>query len=62
MKRVSIVGVDLARQVFHLHGATAEGAVGFRTTRPRERFLAFMQSHPGCRVAMAACATAHHRA
>lgn len=25
MKEVSIIGVDLAKQVFQLHGATAEG-------------------------------------
>lgn len=27
MKEVSIIGVDLAKQVFQLHGATAEGEV-----------------------------------
>ncbi len=32
MKEVSIIGVDLAKQVFQLHGATAEGEVVFRTT------------------------------
>ncbi|AMY71157.1 hypothetical protein FALB51S_00442 [Frigidibacter albus] len=26
----------------------------------RKQFLAFMQTHPRCRVAMEACATAHH--
>lgn len=27
MKDVSIIGVDLAKQLFQLHGATAEGEV-----------------------------------
>lgn len=27
MKEVSIIGVDLAKQVFQLHGATAEGEI-----------------------------------
>jgi transposase len=60
MKEVSIIGVDLAKQVFQLHGATAEGEVVFRKTLSRKQFLAFMRTHPGCRVAMEACATAHH--
>lgn len=60
MKEVSIIGVDLAKQVLQLHGATAEGEVVFRKKLSRKQFLAFMQNHPGCRVAMEACATAHH--
>lgn len=60
MKEVSIIGVDLAKQVFQLHGATSEGEVVFRKKLSRKQFLAFMQLHPGCIVAMEACATAHH--
>ena len=60
MREVSIIGVDLAKQVFQLHGATAEGEVVFRKKLSRKQFLAFMQAQPRCRVAMEACATAHH--
>jgi transposase len=59
MKDVSIIGLDLAKQVFQLHGATAAGEVVFRKKLSRKQFRAFMQTHPGCRVAMEACATAH---
>ena len=60
MKEVSIIGVDLAKQVFQLHGATAEGEVVFRKKLSRKQFVAFMRVQPGCCVAMEACATAHH--
>jgi transposase len=60
MKEVSIIGVDLTNQVFQLHRATAEGDVVFHKKLSRKLFLAFMQTHPGYRVAMEACATAHH--
>lgn len=60
MKEVSIIGVDLAKQVFQLHGATAEGEVVFRKKLSRKQFLTFMQSQPVCIIAMEACATAHH--
>jgi hypothetical protein len=38
----SIIGADLAKQVFQLHGATAEGEVVFRKKLSRKQFLAFM--------------------
>lgn len=60
MKKVSIIGVDLAKQVFQLHGATAEGEVVFRKKLSRTQFVAFLRAQPGCCVAMEACATAHH--
>jgi hypothetical protein len=44
MREVSIIGVDLAKQVFQLHGATAEGEVVFRKKLLRKQFLAFMQA------------------
>ncbi len=52
MREVSIIGVDLAKQVFQHHGATAEGEVVFRKKLSRKQFLAFMQAQPRCRVAM----------
>ncbi|MBB1493011.1 MULTISPECIES: IS110 family transposase [unclassified Paracoccus (in: a-proteobacteria)] len=60
MKEASIIGVDLAKHVFQLHGATAEGEVVFRKKLSRKQFVAFMRVQPGCCVAMEACATAHH--
>lgn len=46
MKKVLIVSVDLARQVFQLHEATAAGEVVFRKKLSRKQVLAFMQTHP----------------
>ena len=60
MKEVSIMGVDLAKQVLQLHGATADGEVIFRKKLSRKQALVFMEAHPCCRVAVEACATAHH--
>jgi transposase len=54
INEISIIGVDLAKQVFQLYGATSEGAVVFRKKLSRKQFLAFMQSQPACCVAMEA--------
>lgn len=59
MKEVSIIGVDLAKNVFHLHGA-ADGKVVFRKKLNRPLFERFMAVHPPCIVAMEDSAGAHH--
>ena len=40
MKEVSIIGVDLAKNVFQLHGAAADGTVVFRKKLSRPQFSA----------------------
>ena len=60
MEEVSIIGVDLAKNVFQLHGAAADGSVLFRKKLTRLQFERFMATHPFCTVAMEACAGAHH--
>lgn len=60
MDEVTVIGVDLAKSVFQLHGAAADGSVVFRKKLSRAQFQTFMERHPRCRVAMEACASAHH--
>ena len=60
MDEVSIVGIDLAKRVFQLHGASADGSVVFRKKLPRAQLLPFLARQPACIVAMEACGTAHH--
>nr|BAH90367.1 IS111A/IS1328/IS1533 transposase [uncultured bacterium] len=59
MSEVTIIGIDLAKRVFQLHGARHNGSVVFRKKLSRAQLLAFVAQHPRCLVAMEACATAH---
>ena len=59
MKEVGTVGVDLAKRMFQVHGAAADGSVIFRKKLARAQFLAFLAKLPVCTVAMEACATSH---
>ena len=59
MTEVALIGVDLAKQVFQLHGARADGSVAFRKKLSRGQFLNFLKRQPACTVAMEACGTAH---
>lgn len=60
MKEVSIIGLDLAKNVFQAHGAGADGSVIFRRKLSRAQLLTFLAGQPACLVAMEACASAHH--
>jgi transposase len=59
MSDVTIIGLDLAKRVFQLHGARADGSVVFRKKLTRAQLLPFLGDQPCCVVAMEACATAH---
>jgi transposase len=60
MEEVSIVGLDLAKNVFQAHGARGDGSTAFRKKISRAKVLAFVASAPKCVVAMEACASSHH--
>lgn len=60
MKNDIIIGVDLAKNVFQLHGARRSGDVLFRKKLSRPQFQKFIAAQPSCRVAMEACSTSHY--
>lgn len=60
MEEITIVGVDLAKHVFHVHGVDAAGRAVVRRSVRRHELTAFIASLPACVVAMEACAGAHH--
>lgn len=59
MEDVTIIGIDLAKRVFQVHGARADGSVAFNRRISRAQLLPFLAKHPGAIVAMEACAAAH---
>ena len=58
MEEVSIIGIDLAKRSFQLHGAKADGSVAYRRKLGRGKLLSFLASQQPCLVAMEACASA----
>ncbi len=57
---VTTIGVDLAKNVFQVHGVDDEGTVVVRRQLRRRQVLAFFEKQPPCLVGMEACATAHY--
>ena len=59
MEQFHIIGIDLGKQGFQLHGARPDGSVAFRKKLAREKVPGFLESQPRCLVAMEACGSAH---
>ncbi len=60
MSEAITIGVDLAKNVFQVHGVDAEGEPVIRRQLRRRQVLPFFKKQPRCLVGMEACATAHH--
>ena len=60
MAQVSTIGLDLAKNVFQVHGIDAQGKVLVRRPLRRAEVLPFFAKLSPCLVGMEACATAHH--
>lgn len=55
-----MIGVDLAKNVFQVHGAIRTGEVQFRKKLTRKQFSEFMARQPSSMVIFEACGGAHY--
>ena len=57
---ITTVGVDLAKNVFQVHGMNAHGKTVLRKRLSRGEFLTFFVNLPPCLVAMEACGSSNY--
>jgi transposase len=57
---ITTVGIDLAKNVFQIHGVDARGKVVLRKQLRRAQVAVFFASLPPCLIGVEACASAHH--
>ena len=57
---VSTIGLDLAKNVFQIHGVDASGRIVIRRAIRRSQVLPFFAKLPPCIVGIEACGTSHH--
>ena len=57
---IARIGIDIAKNVFHVHGVCAAEKQLMSRKLPRSQVLAFFGKLDPCPVGMEACATAHH--
>src|ERR1700687_2112493 len=58
--KVTTLGIDLAKNIFRIHGVDGRGAVVLRKQLSRMQMLPFLARLEPCLVGMEACAGAHY--
>ena len=58
--QVTTIGLDIAKNVFQVHGIDAEEKVVVRKQLRRNKVIEFFKALPPCLIGMEACATAHY--
>ena len=59
---ISRIGIDLAKNVFQIHGVDRHGKAVWKRRLKRDQWIKAVldQTAPGCEIGMEACAGAHH--
>ena len=60
MNEVTTIGLDLAKNVFQVHGVDASGRAVVRRQLRRSQVVPFFEKQAACLVGIEACATSHH--
>lgn len=58
--QISVIGLDIAKQVFQVHAADAAGRTVAQIKLRRAQVLDYFKALPPCLVGLEACATAHY--
>ena len=58
--QITTIGLDIAKNVFQVHGIDAAEKVVVRKQLRRSQVLEFFKALPPCLIGMEACATAHY--
>ena len=57
---IKTVGIDLAKNIFQLHGADQAGKMVLRKRLSREKLAECIANLPPCLIGMEACGSAHY--
>jgi transposase len=60
MERITTIGLDIAKQVFQVHGVDTVGTVVVRRRLRRDNVVGYFEVLPPCLIGVEACATGHH--
>ena len=60
MPEIVTIGVDIAKNVFQLHGVDRSGKIVLRKALRRSQVPGFFSTLAPCLIGLEACATAHH--
>lgn len=60
MAKVAVLGIDIAKNVFQLHGVDCDGQVILRRRVMRDQLLQVIEAIPPCLIGIEACTGAFY--
>ena len=60
MKEINLIGIDLAKSVFHICCADGSGHIVLEKRMRSEHLMTFLKAQRSCLVAMESCGTSNH--
>ena len=60
MKNCKVLGIDLAKNVFQIHGVDSTGKCVLRKKLSRTKLVEFLANFPPCLIGIEACGSSHH--
>jgi transposase len=57
---ITTIGIDLAKNVFQVHGVNAQGKMVLKKQLKRNQIATFFVNLPACLIGMEACGSAHY--
>src|SRR5690242_11430592 len=60
MSNIKVMGIDLAKNIFQLHGTDMKGKCVLRKRLTRAKFCEYMANLTPCLIGIEACGGAHH--
>ena len=57
--KITTIGIDLAKNVFQVHGVDERGKAVLKKQLKREQMVTFFANLPPCLIGMEACGSAH---
>ena len=58
--KITTIGIDLAKNVFQIHGVDERGKVVLKKALKRAQMLSFFANLSPCLIGMEACGSAHY--
>lgn len=59
-RNVTTIGIDTAKNVFHLHAVNKQGKEVYQRKLNRSQLLEFLANHPACMIAIESCSGSYH--
>ncbi len=60
MSNIKVIGIDLAKSIFQLHGTDSKGKTMLKKRLTRVKMIELLSNTPPCLIGIEACGSSHY--